>query len=382
MCLGSAGHSLDLIPDLTGKLGHLADSKGYAMAVLTEEKWTLVMNHRNLPSATALKNDVPYGASDNPKVLYAMGRGGSKTNVPSPAVEVLNKDGIELVSLDEDLGEVADSSTPLRKGDIVRVIVENPNEEVSMTINSGCPPDRSVHLDLELSEYSRECRNVDPAIPCAYFEDDFLPVIAIYDSIINSSELFTEVFALSIVAGGRDPHSMRNFTEAEIRNYNLGGAEAIWTSLIGPGLRPGTFQLSRGVRSADGQPIIKGYPLTWVCPSGSPCYGIQPRGLETPHYFVRFRLTTDSQITGYSTSYCLHTTEFLVRIHGLQMDITGSLVVTLGTWGAIFGTILIGYAFHYYHRQQAAKAGIVAEPDPALAGIVEEPDRPPSATND
>ena len=80
--------------------------------------------------------------------------------------------------------------------------------------------------------------------------------------------------------------------------------------------------------------------IAWICSPGSPCASVYPRFPRTPEYFFRFRFDTLHSAEG----YCLHTTTFTLRLHGLPMDFQTSISLVLGTLGVCVVLLLLVFA--------------------------------------
>jgi len=83
-----------------------------------------------------------------------------------------------------------------------------------------------------------------------------------------------------------------------------------------------------------------GSGISWICSPGSPCSHVLPRFPNTPEIYFRFRFDT----TFSEGTYCDHTTEFTLRLHGLPMAFQTITRLTFGTTAGLAAALLASYA--------------------------------------
>ena len=186
-----------------------------------------------------------------------------------------------------------------------------PPSGVAFSILSGCPPGKSLNLDVGATFPRDEGCDPEDDVLCLFFESEFRPVLNVRDAVAGTEEAYVGRLEFLVVGGGVTQASVRRFSPEEVFDYNLHSA-TMWT-----------FESSGSGVSSDDPIISSSSPgINFICSGDSPCADIWPTFPNSPEYFAIIRISTRNVQTG---SYCGLETEFLLRLHGLPMNFSQSI---------------------------------------------------------
>jgi hypothetical protein len=99
-------------------------------------------------------------------------------------------------------------------------------KSAAVALYVGCPPNRSVSYDADVSYHSLEhgC-DADELVPCVWAGHDFYPVFQL-DGVGGARNIYNGSFRLTIVAGGRQLDSMRIYSATEQAAYSMWATNA------------------------------------------------------------------------------------------------------------------------------------------------------------
>ena len=132
--------------------------------------------------------------------------------------------------------------------------------------------------------------------------------------------------------------SLIDFTSEEILDFNE-GRRPIWTALdpLATTFLQNEQQTKSILTSAQSK-------ISWLCGPGSPCNNIVPDFPESPSYFLRIQISTrQAQLD----TYCSYEMDFLIRLHGLQMSYTSTVLQSLVTMVGIGGVLVVIFVLFF-----------------------------------
>jgi hypothetical protein len=239
-----------------------------------------------------------------------------------------------------------------------------PASPLSIHVLHGCPPYLSVSLDEVATGTDSVLNLADEAgIVGANFDLTWSPVFQIVDGLSGNTSTFNGTYEIAVVGGGAYADQIAYFSNEEIEAYNLGSA-SIWgvsdsvdaenyttgdTSFLFPDGNGGA-ELTAGATLADGASGI-----TWTCLSGSPCYDLSPRVFgEPPVYYLRVRVATRAAGT-----YCMHTTEFDIRLQNVESGFVTTVLQTFGLTALLYLVMALVHMRQQALARRAVEQGLV-----------------------
>ncbi|KAI9144836.1 hypothetical protein BKA69DRAFT_1054762 [Paraphysoderma sedebokerense] len=183
----------------------------------------------------------------------------------------------------------------------------------SLIIHTGCPPYQSAVYTSGVLKH-HECENPDPNVPCVFFDDDYKPNFVITDEVSSLSRNYTGPYILRVIGGGLSLNTIVDYQVDEV-----------------PLIDSSTWAPLNDLEEYNGYSIynMSFNDITWSCGVNSKCGSIIPNFPHGPKYYLKIEMSTDTVSS--NISYCSLNTVYIIRLYGLPLDFTVSLIATLST---------------------------------------------------
>ncbi|XP_072532760.1 cation channel sperm-associated protein 1-like [Salminus brasiliensis] len=194
----------------------------------------------------------------------------------------------------------------------------------SNTSVSQCLPGSQLVFDVNstlqeskrLNRHYFHCPTPEPGVPCFFYKDLFYPVFGIKGNVSGELDRFLGSYTFKVVGGG--PYSrdnIRRYSEEEILKYSsfsdsaTSGETLVWTLQNIPDSVNVTKEGFLEMRDSLNW-------VRWVCQRNSPCGDLTPEGLLDPDFFFIIEVSNKEVDR---TTYCEHTAQFELHVHGLPL---------------------------------------------------------------
>lgn len=205
----------------------------------------------------------------------------------------------------------------------------NGGDNLSINVYKGCPPFVSISFDDVASRHRLDTcagSGKEEGVICASFIMEWSPTVEVLDHVSGERSKYMGRYKFEIVGGGPTKDTIEPYNADDIAAFNQGD-KAIWAlDVIADTLGPDS-------------------KLAWVCGAGSPCGAVFPKFPNTPDYYFKVKITSKGSV---SDSYCDRQTEFILRLHGLDLDITTKVMIA-GITVSVFGFMLV-LAYLYFRK--------------------------------
>jgi len=210
----------------------------------------------------------------------------------------------------------------------------------TLPIHVGCAPLRELVFDGDASMIAgagaggeQWCSATESGAPCFLFDNAFVPILHVRDSVTGALTDYTRLYRLWLVGGGPTVDTVTAWSDAKQASFNPGGDAQMWTP------------------DAPADPSVIGVPnllmkdanaVSWMAPVGAPWSSLTPRSFfGSPNYYLRVHFAT---VTYTNETYCTLATEATIRVHGLPMPLSTHLAVLGGVLGLFIAATVGSFA--------------------------------------